>query len=116
MPFTMEKIAIISNALSDPIRLRILNLVKIGYEQLPISPSDTCQSGGICVCDIQDALNMPQSKISYHLKELKQAELLKETKQGKRNFYAINTNTLRTYQESIAEYYLTEKKGKTHDI
>lgn len=108
MTLTIEQLATISKALSDPIRLRILDLVQAGYDQLSTSPPVTCCTGGVCVCDIQDALGMAQSKVSYHLRELKQAELLHETKQGKWNFYSINTNTLQAFQRTIIERYLIE--------
>lgn len=107
---TLEQFAVISKALSDPIRLRILDLVQSGYDQLSTSPPVPCCDGGVCVCDIQEALNMAQSKISYHLRELKQAGLLHETKQGKWNFYSINTSTLQSFQKSIQERYLIENE------
>lgn len=107
MTLTIEQLAVISKALSDPIRLRILDLVQVGYDQLSTSPSVTCCTGGVCVCDIQDALGMAQSKVSYHLRELKQASLLHETKQGKWNFYSINTDTLQAFQKTIHERYLS---------
>jgi ArsR family transcriptional regulator len=49
---------------------------------------------------------MAQSKVSYHLKDLKQAELLHETKQGKWNFYSINRSTLEAFQKTIEERYM----------
>jgi ArsR family transcriptional regulator len=106
MKLTTKQFAAISKALSDPIRLRILDLVQAGYDQLSASPPVTCCTGGVCVCDIQDALGMAQSKVSYHLKDLKQAELLHETKQGKWNFYSINRSTLEAFQKTIDERYM----------
>ncbi|SDZ34371.1 helix-turn-helix transcriptional regulator [Thermoactinomyces sp. DSM 45892] len=108
MTLTTEQIAIIAKALSDPIRLRILDLVQAGYDQLSTSPPVACCIGGVCVCDIQDALDMAQSKVSYHLRELKQASLLHETKQGKWNFYSINMDTLQAFQRAIADRYVTD--------
>ncbi|WP_208559439.1 ArsR/SmtB family transcription factor [Marinilactibacillus kalidii] len=43
-------------ALSDPIRLTILHLLAM--------------NGKSCVCDLEDILELPQSKLSYHLKIL----------------------------------------------
>ncbi|WP_059172850.1 metalloregulator ArsR/SmtB family transcription factor [Bacillus sp. FJAT-27445] len=63
-------------ALADQKRLQILNLL--------------CQQESICVCDLADMIDMQQSKLSYHLKILLDADLiLKETK-GTWSYYAIN--------------------------
>ncbi|SFI81912.1 ArsR/SmtB family transcription factor [Thermoflavimicrobium dichotomicum] len=105
MALTTEQIAAISKALSDPIRLRILDLIQAGYDQLSSSPPVTCCTGGVCVCDIQDALGMAQSKVSYHLRELKNAGLVNETKVGKWNFYMINYFTLKMFQEELQHRY-----------
>lgn len=108
MTLTNKQLAQIAKALSDPIRLRILDLIEAGYEQLNVSPPVICCSGGVCVCDIQDLMNMSQSKVSYHLRELKNANLLKETKVGKWNFYSINYSTLKIYQNELRLRYLNE--------
>ncbi|RDU35216.1 transcriptional regulator [Neobacillus piezotolerans] len=63
-------------ALADQKRLQILNLL--------------CQQESICVCDLADMIDMQQSKLSYHLKILLDADLiLKETK-GTWSYYTIN--------------------------
>lgn len=63
-------------ALADQKRLHILNLL--------------CKQESICVCDLSELIEMPQSKLSYHLKILLEAGLiLKETK-GTWSYYRIN--------------------------
>jgi len=44
----------------------------------------------ICVCDIAFLLNMTQSAISHQLRILKQANLVKNRKEGKIVFYSLN--------------------------
>lgn len=110
MTLSTEQVTAIAKALSDPIRLQILDLVKAGYNQLGSSPPVACCSGGVCVCDIQEAIGMAQSKVSYHLKELKNAGLLHEQKIGKWNFYSLNQNTLTSFQEAIMKRYHTENE------
>lgn len=100
-----EQIARISKALGDPIRLHILQIIRAGYSELNMTPPTTCCSGGVCVCDIQDQLNMTQSKVSYHLKELKNAHLISETKSGKWNFYKLNQTTFKEYLEKVNLLY-----------
>jgi len=63
-------------ALADQKRLQIM------YE--------LTQKGSVCVCDLVDIVNMPQSKLSYHLKILLDANLIiKETK-GTWSYYELN--------------------------
>ncbi|ASJ54158.1 transcriptional regulator [Brevibacillus formosus] len=65
-------------ALSDQKRLEIM------YE--------LCQRGKTCVCDLTEVFDMPQSKLSYHLKILLDANLIiKETK-GTWSYYDLNDN------------------------
>lgn len=54
-------------ALSDPNRLRILNLLG---------------QGTLCVCDLEDVLKLNQSNLSRHLAKLKQAGLVSSQKKG----------------------------------
>lgn len=61
----MEDIAQIYKALSEPMRLRIMMLL---------------MKGELCVCDLMEVLEEPQSKVSRHLAYLKHSGLI----QGKR--------------------------------
>jgi len=70
----MDELISLFKALSDETRLRILKLL---------------EEGELCVCDIVAALDMVQPKVSFHLKVLKDAGLLKDRKQGKWVHYTI---------------------------
>lgn len=48
------------------------------------------QRGEVCVCDLCDIFKMPQSKISYHLKILLTAGLIKKETKGTWSYYALN--------------------------
>ncbi|WP_252313040.1 metalloregulator ArsR/SmtB family transcription factor [Sinobaca sp. H24] len=74
MDFTSYEIKF--KALADNIRLQIM------YE-LNQKPS-------ICVCDLTSLVNLPQSKLSYHLKILLDAELIEKEKIGTWNYYRLN--------------------------
>lgn len=63
-------------ALADQKRLHIL------YE--------LCQRGETCVCDLTDVLELPQSKLSYHLKLLLDANLITKETKGTWSYYDIN--------------------------
>ena len=43
----------------------------------------------MCVCDIANILNMTQSAVSHQLKNLKNARLIKNRKDGKTVFYSL---------------------------
>ncbi|OMF37020.1 transcriptional regulator [Paenibacillus sp. FSL H8-0548] len=64
-------------ALADEKRLQIL------YELV--------QRGNTCVCDLVEIIEMPQSKLSYHLKILLDANLLVKETRGTWSYYEINT-------------------------
>ena len=71
----MKDLATIFKALSDETRLRIIKLL---------------EHGELCVCDLVAALDMVQPKVSFHLRALKKARLLKGRKEGKWMHYQID--------------------------
>ncbi len=46
--------------------------------------------GEHCVCDLEALLNLPQSKVSYHLNILKEAGLVTSEQRGKNMYYALS--------------------------
>jgi ArsR family transcriptional regulator len=70
----MQDILTVFKALSEETRLRIIKLL---------------EHGELCVCDIVAALDMIQPKVSFHLAVLKEADLIKDRKQGKWTHYSI---------------------------
>lgn len=67
-------------ALSDLTRLRALRLVL---------QSD----GDVCVCELVDALQLPQYQVSKHLSVLKQAGLVEDCRVGTWVYYSVPENT-----------------------
>lgn len=63
------------SALNDETRIRILRFIDI--------------HGKVCVCDIEDSFEMIQSRISRHLKILKEAGFLKLEREGRWAYYSI---------------------------
>jgi ArsR family transcriptional regulator len=72
----MEYFLKLFKALSDPTRLRIVYLLINAKSEL-------------CICELMEALNIPQYNISKHMKELKHAGLVKERKEGRFVFYTL---------------------------
>ena len=62
------------HALSDETRLAII---------------DRLRGGERCVCDLQDLLDAAQSRLSFHLKTLKEAGLVTDRKSGRWSYYAL---------------------------
>ncbi|WP_236691192.1 ArsR/SmtB family transcription factor, partial [Priestia megaterium] len=67
-------------ALADQKRLEIM------YE--------LCQRGQTCVCDLTEFFGISQSKLSYHLKILLDANLITKEKKGTWNYYDLNNEEL----------------------
>lgn len=62
------------HALSDETRLEILEMLRDGER---------------CVCDLQAALDAAQSRLSFHLKVLREAGLVTDRKEGRWSYYEI---------------------------
>ncbi len=98
---TLDRIVRMAKALSDPIRVRMLNLMAEGRGccGLPAVASMSVpgpdESEGICVCEFQEWYSLGQSKVSYHLRILKEAGLVDEEARGKWTFYNINKQNAR---------------------
>ena len=65
---SVESRAVTFGALSDPIRLSILD--QLNREQR-------------CVCDLQEALGIAPNRLSYHLRILREAGLVESTRRGR---------------------------------
>lgn len=50
----------------------------------------------MCVCDLSALLNMNQSAVSHQLRVLKQANLVKNRRDGKVIYYSLRDNHVRT--------------------
>ncbi len=75
-------------AVNDETRVKILDFIAI--------------NGEVCVCDIESAFNMIQSRISRHLKILKDAGFLSVDRRGKWAYYSIKPS-LNGLQSSLLE-------------
>ncbi|HZA91396.1 MAG TPA: metalloregulator ArsR/SmtB family transcription factor [Gemmatimonadales bacterium] len=74
-----DRAARLFHALSDETRLSILQRLRFGER---------------CVCDMTDALDAAQSRLSFHLKVLKDAGLVTDRREGRWMYYTLNTETL----------------------
>ncbi len=66
------------------------------------------KNGEVCVCDIESSFKMIQSRISRHLKILKEAGFLKVSREGRWAYYSIRTPLDKFRQSILKEIsYLT---------
>ncbi len=89
----MEQLVALGRALSDPIRVRMLSMMADGRGCCDFSASSVPAAEGeegICVCEFEDQFGMSQSKVSYHMKKLKDAGLVREERRGKWSFYTLD--------------------------
>jgi ArsR family transcriptional regulator, arsenate/arsenite/antimonite-responsive transcriptional repressor len=89
----LERLVALGRALSDPIRVRMLSMMADGRSCCDFSDSGVpAEEGeeGICVCEFEEHFGMGQSKVSYHMKKLKDAGLVKEERRGKWAFYSLD--------------------------
>lgn len=50
--------------------------------------------GERCVCDLETLLDLPQSKVSYHLGILRDADLVRAEQRGKNMYYSLRQESL----------------------
>ncbi len=79
--------AAVFHALSDPTRLRVLELLRDGEQ---------------CVCELQATLDAGQSLLSFHLKTLRDAGLVTYRKQGRWAYYGLAEAGLRGAHDAVA--------------
>ncbi|PZV10598.1 MAG: transcriptional regulator [Leptolyngbya sp.] len=77
------------HALSDPLRLKVLDLLR---------------QQELCVCDLCDRLEVSQSKLSFHLKTLKEAELVRARQEGRWIYYSLNLPQFVVIEQYLADY------------
>jgi ArsR family transcriptional regulator len=75
----MSRAAVVFRALSDETRLAILHALR---------------DGECCVCDLQGELNAAQSRLSFHLRVLKDAGILLDRTEGRWSYYRIASEAL----------------------
>jgi len=70
----ITRIAQLCNALADEARVEIVARLLDGEK---------------CVCDLTDALETGQSRLSYHLRVLKDAGLVTDRREGRWSYYTL---------------------------
>lgn len=77
------------HALSDPLRVKALDLLR---------------DQELCVCDLCEILDVTQSKLSFHLKTLKEAQLVQARQEGRWIYYSLNLAQFVVLEQYLAEF------------
>ena len=106
----VERLVALGRALSDPIRVRMLSMMADGRGCCDFSASGVPVAEGeegICVCEFEEAFSMGQSKVSYHMKKLKDAGLVGEERRGRWAFYSLDRDAARKLLGEAADRLLS---------
>jgi len=71
----IEERAEFYNLISNPIRLKIIHLLR--------------EKEAVCVCDLKDIFSVTAAAVSQHLAKLKAHRIAKSVKQGQTVFYSL---------------------------
>lgn len=77
-------------AISDPKRLRIVDMLSCGE---------------LCACVIQEAFNITQPTLSHDMKVLLDAGVVTARKEWKNTYYSLNTAFLEAFSETLARIF-----------
>ncbi|MBB6671564.1 ArsR/SmtB family transcription factor [Cohnella nanjingensis] len=95
-----------AKVLSDPIRLQILSLLKEGRMEEDLAPVCSVMPGAVCPEDLRQRLeDISSSKLSYHLKELKEQGFIQECREGKRIYYNLLPERFERFVQALRDYY-----------
>ena len=92
----LQRTARLFHALSDETRLKILARLRGGER---------------CVCELMDAVDAAQSRLSFHLKTLKDAGIVVDRREGRWNYYAIAPEAREDLSGALA--LLEPRAGRT---
>lgn len=82
----LTRLARLFHALSDETRLKIVGKLLLGEQ---------------CVCNLMDTLDAGQSRLSFHMKTLKDAGLVTDRRAGRWIHYSLNPGTLAELQNFV---------------
>ncbi|MBW4473885.1 MAG: metalloregulator ArsR/SmtB family transcription factor [Stenomitos rutilans HA7619-LM2] len=84
-----NKIVLGFHALSEPLRVRTIELLR---------------KKELCVCDLCELLGVTQSKLSFHLKTLKEAGLIRGRQEGRWIYYSLDLTQFVALEQYLAEF------------
>jgi ArsR family transcriptional regulator len=83
---SIKKAVRLFHALSDETRLALLERLKDGEQ---------------CVCELTDAMTAAQSRLSFHLKVLKDAGLVEDRREGRWMYYSLSSQAIEELEDLV---------------
>jgi ArsR family transcriptional regulator len=115
----VERLVALGRALSDPIRVKMLGMMaeRRSCCDLPDLGAPTGEGNpGTCVCEFEDYFGMGQSKVSYHVRKLKEAGLVREEKRGKWSFYSLDREAAGDLLGKAAAHHSFDSLGRCEEV
>ena len=92
-----DRLSVLLQAVADPVRRKILKLLK---------QKGCCSIGkpsGMCACDIEARIDLSQPTISHHMSVLRKAGLVQAEKHGPWMWYQRDEKALKELAEALEE-------------
>src|ERR1700737_2152063 len=83
----IERAIELFHALSDETRLEIIELLRKGER---------------CVCELTDSLDAAQSRLSFHLRVLKDAGIVRDRKDGRWVYYELDSEAFEEVETLVS--------------
>ncbi|MFL5481438.1 MAG: ArsR/SmtB family transcription factor [Gemmatimonadaceae bacterium] len=83
-----ERAVELFHALSDETRLQIIELLRKGER---------------CVCELTDSLDAAQSRLSFHLRVLRDAGIVRDRKEGRWVYYELDPEVFEETESLVTE-------------
>ena len=77
-------------AMSDPKRLRIVDMLSCGE---------------LCACKIQEEFHITQPTLSHDMKVLSEAGIIKQKREGKNIYYSLNNAALTAMHQTLGQMF-----------
>ena len=87
-------------ALSDPKRLRIVDMLSCGE---------------LCACKILEAFHITQPTLSHDMKVLSEAGIVRQRREGKNIFYALDEAALGAMHQALGTMFTSKADCICHD-
>ncbi|HRP07133.1 MAG TPA: metalloregulator ArsR/SmtB family transcription factor [Gemmatimonadales bacterium] len=84
----VPRLAELAHALSDETRVAVLELLRFGER---------------CVCDLQADLDVAQSRLSFHLRVLRDAGLVVDRREGRWAYYALTPAAIEELHDLVVK-------------
>ena len=81
-PAEAERIAAVARALSDPIRVQLVDVLRK-------------HAGKVCVCELVPLFDIAQPTLSHHLKKLRDAGIVDSERRGLWAYYYVRPEALK---------------------